>query len=240
MRHNDELDINAYVDGELTPEERLEFLEAMRDNPELSREACELTNLKSQLQLAYANPPGLSAGATARKRSPWGAIAAGTVLLTTGLLGGWVLGTAPNHSERFVMLDAEGRGQAPATAESPETRIVVHLTNPNQAVAGELLDDVEHMLRAYQRDGQPLRVEIVSHGDGLDLLRTRLSEHQERIGKLSQAFGNLTFVACKNTIDRVEVSQGIEVNIIPEAQITGSGVNHVAKRQKEGWSYIRV
>ena len=117
---------------------------------------------------------------------------------------------------------------------------MVHLTNPDQAVAGELLDDVEHMLRAYQQDGQPLRVEIVSHGEGLDLLRSRLSEHRERISALSRTFANLTFVACKNTIDRVQVSQGIEVNMLPEAEVTESGVNHVVKRQKEGWTYIRV
>jgi intracellular sulfur oxidation DsrE/DsrF family protein len=240
MRNNDELEISAYVDGELTPEERIEFLTAMRADPELLREACELNNLKSQLQLAYANPPGLAGTGRTGKRSPWAALAAGTAMLAAGLFGGWVLGTTPHNGDRFVMLDAEGRGQAPATAQSPETRIVVHLTNPDQAVAGELLDDVEHMLRAYQQDGQPLRVEIVSHGEGLDLLRSRLSEHRERISALSRTFENLTFVACKNTIDRVQVSQGIEVNMIPEAEVTESGVNHVVKRQKEGWTYIRV
>ena len=106
--------------------------------------------------------------------------------------------------------------------------------------AGELLADVEQMLQAYERDGRPLRVEIVSHGEGLDLLRTRLSQHQEKIRRLSSVFENLTFVACKNTIDRVEVSEGIEINILPDAEIIDSGVNHVVKRQKEGWAYIRV
>ena len=101
---------------------------------------------------------------------------ASLVMLAAGLTGGWLMGHSPATSERFVMLDAEGRGQAPATAESPETRIVFHLTTPDQTEAGELLRDVEQMLKADQRDGQPLRVEIVSHGEGLDLLRTRLSK----------------------------------------------------------------
>jgi intracellular sulfur oxidation DsrE/DsrF family protein len=240
MRKNDELEINAYVDGELSDEDRIEMLTAMRANPELAREACELTNLKSQLQLAYANPPGIDTCSAGQRRSPWTAIAASLVMLSAGLTGGWMLGHAPASSERFVVLDSEGRGQAPATAESPETRIVFHLTTPDQTEAGELLRDVEQMLKAYQRDGQPLRVEIVSHGDGLDLLRTRLSKHQDKIHELSSVFENLTFVACKNTIDRVEVSEGIEINIVPDAEIIDSGVNHVVKRQKEGWAYIRV
>lgn len=240
MRKHDDLELNAYIDGELSDEERMEMLASMRANPELAREACELNNLKSQLQLAYSDPPGLGNCNIEQRRSPWTALAASLVMLAAGLLGGWVLGTNPATQDRFVMLDTEGRGQAPASADSPETRIVVHLTNSDQLVIGELLDDVEHMLRAYQRDGQPLRVEIVSNGDGLDFLRSRLTHYRDRIHALSETYDNLTFVACKNTIDRVEVSQGIEVNIVPEAEITESGVNRVVTRQKQGWSYIRV
>ena len=237
---NKDFEINAYVDGELSDEDRIEMLAAMRTNPELARAACELTNLKNQVQLAYANPPGIDAYKGRLVRSPWSAMAASLVMLAAGLTGGWLLGHTPAGSDRFVMLDAQGRGQAPAAAESPETRIVFHLTTPDQTEAGELLADVEQMLQAYQQDGQPLRVEIVSHGDGLDLLRTRLSRHQEKIHRLADRFDNLTFVACQNTIDRVEVSEGIEINIVPDAEIINSGVNHVVKRQKEGWAYIRV
>lgn len=240
MSSNDDLELSAYIDGELTDDERVEMLAAMRANPDLAREACELNNLKNQLQLAYANPPGLDKQHSRGRRGPWTAIAASVVMLSAGLVGGMMLGNNTATQERFVILDAEGRGEAPASADSPETRIVVHLTNPDQAVAGELLDDVEQMLKAYERDGQPLRVEIVSHGEGLDFLRSRLSEHRARIHALADHFHNLTFVACKNTIDRVEVSQGIEVNIVPEAEITQSGVEHVVTRQKQGWSYIRV
>lgn len=240
MRKTDELDINAYVDGELSEDDRIEMLAAMRKNPELAREACELSNLKSQLKLAYSSPPGIHAGSVRQYRSSWIAVAASAVMLAAGLTGGWLLGNSPANSERFVMLDSQGRGQAPASAESPETRIVFHLTTPDQTEAGELLADVEQMLKAYKKDGRPLRVEIVSHGDGLDMLRTRLSEHQKRIHELAQMFENLTFVACKNTIDRVEITEGIEINILPEAEIIKSGVNHVVKRQKEGWAYIRV
>ncbi len=100
------------------------------------------------------------------------------------------------QAERVVVLDPDGRGQAPAIASDGETRIVFHLTNPDQTVAGELLDDVEAMLAAYQADGRPLRVEVVSHSDGLGLLRERLSQHKARIHQLAGRYANLTFVAC--------------------------------------------
>ena len=240
MSSKDDIDIHAYVDGELTAEERLEVLAVLRKDPDVAREVCELNNLKSQLELAYAHPPGLGERATVRRRSTWLTLAASVLTLAIGVTGGWLAGHNDTVADRLVLLDPAGRGQAPATAESEETRIVFHITTPDQLVAGELLDDVESMLQAYQREGRNLRVEIVSNGEGLDFLRQGLSQYQARIHQLAESYRNLTFVACKNTIDRLQVEQGIEINVLPDAEVIESGVSHVVERQKEGWAYIRV
>lgn len=243
MSPNDELELNAYLDGELTTDQQAEFLEAMRDDPELARRVCEVGQMKAQLRLAYAEPPQPRRRTAATVRASWPAMAASIALLAVGLLGGWLLHANTSQwtaAQRVVVLDPDGRGQAPAVAEDEETRIVFHLTSADQFVAGELLDEVEGMLDAYAADARPLRVEVVSHSDGLELLQEGLSEHQSRIHALARRFDNLTFVACKNTMDRLEVEHGIEVKLVPDAEVIESGVNHVVKRQKEGWSYIRV
>ncbi|RMG34719.1 MAG: hypothetical protein D6720_08660 [Gammaproteobacteria bacterium] len=239
MNRHDEFDLNAYVDGELTPEENLALLGALQQDPELAKEACQLNNLKAQVKLAYASPPGLQALQRPQRKSAWMAVAAGLLMAAAGGVGGWLASSPMAQPDRLVVLDPDGRGQAPASANSEETRIVFHLTTPDQAAAAELLDDVEKMLQAYEADGRPLRVEIVSNGEGLDILRERLSDYKERIHQLAQRYHNLTFVACKNTIDRLKVQQGIEVNIIPDAEVIDSGVDYVVKRQQEGWIYIR-
>ncbi|MGB5611305.1 MAG: hypothetical protein WBM67_01490 [Sedimenticolaceae bacterium] len=244
MSTNDDLELNAFVDAELSPDQQAEMLESMRSDPELARRACELGQLKAQLRLAYATPPQPRRRSAAKVKASWQAIAAGFALAVFGLISGWLLhANAPGlgtGGDRFVVLDPDGRGQAAAVAESEETRIVFHLTNPDQTVAGELLDEVEGMLAAYQADGRPLRIEVVGHSEGLDLLRERLSQHGERIHRLAQQYSNLTFVACRNTIDRLKVEQGIEVKLIPDAEVIDSGVSHVVTRQQQGWSYIRV
>lgn len=240
MKDLHDLTLHAYVDGELSDAERAELLQAITQDAELAREACALGNLKQQVQLAYTNPPGNKQCTPTSGKTPWLAIAASVLMLAVGSLAGWLLNGTHTAEQRFVMLDAEGRGQAPATADSPETRIVFHLTNADQTLAGELLDDVEHILHAYQHDGKPLRVEIVSNGEGLSLLRARLSQHKQRINQLARLYDNLTFVACKNTIERMQVSEGIDIHILPEAEIIHSGVDHVVKRQRDGWAYIRV
>jgi intracellular sulfur oxidation DsrE/DsrF family protein len=81
---------------------------------------------------------------------------------------------------------------------------------------------------------------VVGHSEGLGLLRERLSQHKDRIRQLAGQYANLTFVACQNTINRLKVERGIEVKLVPDAEVIDSGVSHVVKRQKEGWSYIRV
>lgn len=245
MSDNYELELNAYVDGELSADQQAEFLAAMRDDADLARRACELGQLKKQLRLAYAVPPEAPRGVDSRaRRSRCSGPTAAVALLLFGLIGGWLLHAGLPYgsvaAQRLVVLDPAGRGQAPAVAEDRETRIVFHLTNADQQVAGELLDEVERMLVAYQADGRPLRVEVVSHSEGLTLLRESLSRHKARIHELAGRFDNLTFVACRNSIERLRVEHGIEVKLIPDAELIESGVSHVVKRQREGWSYIRV
>lgn len=245
MNDNDEKDLNAYVDGELLADEKAEILNVMAGNADIARKVCELNNLKSQLQLAYANPPGINRQRNSNTTGSRLGIAAAVSALAIGLSGGWLLhdqmpAAGIAGSERFVLLDPTGSGQAPATVRSEETRIVFHVTDADQTNTGELLDDIEQMLVAYQRESRLLRVEVVGHGEGMDMLRDGLSQHKTRIRGLAQRFDNLTFVACQNTIDRLKVAEGIEIKVLPEATVIESGVSHVVKRQKEGWSYIRV
>lgn len=245
MNANDDLELNAFVDGELSPDQQAEILEAFRQDPDLARRAFELGQLKARMRLAYAQPPLAKKRACATVRSSWHVAVASLILLAVGVATGWSLhpGTplADNaQASRIVLLDPQGRGQTPADAKNHETRIVFHFTSGDQHIAGELLDDVETMLKAYKADHRPLRVEIVSNSDGLALLREHLSQHKVRIHQMAMEFPNLTFVACKNTIERLKVENGIEVKLLPDAHLIESGVHHVVMRQKEGWSYIRV
>ena len=232
--------LQAWLDGEFSARESAELLAQVRADEELSRDVCELRMLKDSVKLAYQDIPEPPVRSHRRDmpRMGW-SIAAALVLLVLGVFVGWNLNPA-GEPARFVMLDPKGTGQAPATAQSNETRIVFHLTNPDMAVAGDLLDEIEIMLGEYQKQGDAIRVEVVAHGDGLGMLRTQFSAHQRRIHSLAEGYPNLTFVACKNTIDRLRVEEGVEIMLLPEVEVIDSGVDHVVRRQKEGWAYIRV
>lgn len=237
---NDE-SLNALVDGELSAEQEAELLERAARDPELSQALCDLRALKHLTRTAYREVPAAPAPGTRRpaRRLGWsaaaalvlGVVVAGWLTTGTGLRGG---------GERFAVLDPDGRGARPAVAADQETRIVFHVLRDEARGVGELLDEVEAMLADYRSRGQRLRVEVVAHAEGLALLRQGLSRHRERIAALADAYPNLAFVACRNTIDRLRVEQGVEVVLLPEAETTASGVAHVVRRQQEGWAYIKV
>lgn len=231
MNNTDELDLMAYVDGELSADQQAEFLATLRDNPELARAACELSELKARVKLAYADLPSARQRQVEGARA-WRTFAAGVALFAFGLLSGWLL----PHGTPLV---SDGQRVA-TTAPEPVTRIVFQLTDADPDVAGALLDDIETMLSTYRSEKRLIRIELVGNNDGLSLYREGLSPHRERIRRFAARFDNLTFFACKNTIDRLYREQGITVKLIPDAEVTASGVAHVAKRQHQGWSYIRV
>ena len=108
-------------------------------------------------------------------------------------------------------------------------------------------DYLEHILfsvgELIRKHGDNVEIVVACFGPGIHLLgdppeRPVAKELQERASSLS-AYG-VRFHACKNTMDRLKVEHGIEVQLLPDAEVIDSGVTHVVKRQRQGWSYIRV
>lgn len=231
--------LNAIVDGEYPMHEQAELMAVVQAHASHSNRLCALRSLKVMVQNAYMEVPAAPGRSRRRRRAGFMGMAASLVLGLATVLGVGLYGDA-RQAERFVVLDADGRGQRPALAEDEETRIVFHLLDGDMDVAGELLDEVETLLADYRHRNMPLRIEVVAHSDGLALLRQRLSRHQKRIASLAEDYPNLAFVACRNTVRRLRVEKGLEVTLVPEARETESGVTHVVKRQQEGWAYIKV
>ncbi|MEJ2619870.1 MAG: hypothetical protein P8163_06300 [Candidatus Thiodiazotropha sp.] len=235
--------LNALVDNEFTPEEQAEKLAQVRRDKVASVELNHLRELKESVRLAYADPPQPNHEPYKMKllHRPY-AIAVSLILFSVGflLLHNLSFPMPWSDSERLILLDPIGQGDRPATASDNSMRVVFHVQNIDHISPGELLDDVESLIEDFQARGETIRVEVVAHGDGLGLLRSKLSTEQQRISQMVKAYPTLTFVACLNTIQRLKVEKGIEVLLLPEATTTESGVAHVVRRQKEGWIYIQV
>lgn len=228
-RYSDEL-INAFVDGELTHEERVELLESATLSDSLKQRICDAQYLKERVQDAY--PETIVAEHDPRRRRFFGhaiAAVAGGVSVLTGL-------RVLDKSEPGVVSLAESKPEL----QHNQSRVVFHISSDDTELADELLNQVEIVLQDYAINSKPIRVDVVANNEGLRLLQLGRSPFPERIRKLDEKYQNLMFAACGNTIDRFRKRFDEPIEILPEAVIIHSGISFVARRQQQGWSYIKA
>ncbi len=234
----DELNLHSLVDGEIAGDERAALHAVLRDDDKLAARVCEIARNKDLVALAYADvdPPQASHAAGGRI---W-AVAAGLIVAALLAASGVQVVFQDPPASRIVLLDPDGSGQQLADPTRDETRMVMHLKAGDMARTGEVLDELEAALEVFRQEGRPVRIELVAQGEGLELLREGLSRYPQRIQDLARRYDNLTFVACRNSVERIGREQDVEVKLLPPVVITRSGVNHVAKRQAQGWAYISI
>lgn len=235
LNYSDEV-ISAFVDGQLTRDERIEILAAATESDLLRRRICEIQQLKELVSSAYpevdetkGRPKTMISGfARYGAVAALGAVSLYAVLATNGQL------TTPRE------LTAERMEAKAVIDESAVSQVVFHVSSGSPAEAAELLDQVELVLTSYADKRQPIRVEVVANNQGIRMLQQGRSGVAQRVAQMHQTYPNLVFAACGNTIERLRKSHGEQIKILPEAVIIRSGVSFVARRQQSGWSYIKV
>lgn len=227
--------LNSLIDGELCEQERREIYALMEKDEILSKQVCELRHVKAMVQLAYPQTceqkvPRIASRHYIRWR---GRSIAASLLVLVLLASGWMLFFPSN-------VKFEGANYSPSSTQVPAQHILLHLTTPDKEAMHEMLIDIEGLFDTALRSGNHLEIQVIAHGDGINLLRSDTSPYPDMIKFLSSRYQGLTFVACRNTIDRLRHDHGIVVELLPEAVIIDSGVAEVIKRQQEGWAYIQV
>ncbi|MEK6771595.1 MAG: hypothetical protein AABY62_08160 [Pseudomonadota bacterium] len=246
--------LNAFVDEQLAPEEKSRLLLSLNSNEALSREVCELRKVRDLVRLAYPEPSavGLRDGRHGRRSGfSASALAATLATLTFGMMLGWFLHTRVADIDQVSQdnipdATAAGRHLAgkpvvtlAATTHNPP-RIILHVTESDPKQLAEMMNDLEGLLRHYKAQNQSVRVEVVTNGDGLALLRADVTPYARRIARLQEQYDNLSFVACQNTLDRLTKEKGITARLLPGVVIIDSGVAQLMRRQNQGWAYIQV
>ncbi len=225
--------ISAFVDDELTPEEKAQAYAQLGDDEALNRQVCELRKVRDLVQLAYKEPPipakGMATFAGARKFGL--GVAAGLMLLIGGITG-WIL-HAPLVNQNSSVAQT-------TTGADTQAKVLFHVSDGQTEHLKTVLDDVEDLMKYYRHSHQKARVEVITNGEGLNLLLTGISPYAERIQKMQKEYHGLTFVACQNTIDRYQQELGLTVKLLPGVVTIDSGVAQIMRRQHQGWAYLQV
>ena len=234
--------LNAFIDDELSLEEKQEVYNAFREDEALRKKCCELQKTRELIKLNYQTvelPEKYQAPLQDNNRN-WffRSIAAGILVLTGSLLG-WFSHKQVVSAGSWVTTTQNQ--YVPVTQfQQPDNRILMHVSTGNPYRLNILLDETEAMLKQAKESGQSLAIEILANSAGLELVKYEDTDYNKRLLMLQQQYSNLMVSACSKTIELLEANQGFEFPIMPRATVVRSSINEVIKRQQEGWTYIRI
>ncbi len=222
--------LNAFVDNQMTLEDKEEVYSAISNDQALNQQVCEIRKVRDLIQTAYRDVPvppdtGKSSN-NSFKSNGWRNLAAG-VVLALGIVVGW-------------QINSVDTGNTVAIASADKIKVLFHLNSDKPDTVNEALTEVENLLKHYEDTHQNAVVEFVTNGNGLSLLRRDKTKHEKRIKALQQKYSNLVFVACQNTISRLKREQGVTAQLVEGVVVIDSGVAQIMRRQHQGWAYIQV
>jgi intracellular sulfur oxidation DsrE/DsrF family protein len=111
-------------------------------------------------------------------------------------------------------------------------RVVIELNVPGPAAYQAILGNVENIRKAFAPD--PIQVEIVCRGPGINMLIAKDNRLTDRIRKAQKA--GVVFAGCSNTMRAMHLDRKF---LFPFVQVVDAGVAEVVRKQEAGWSYLK-
>ena len=226
--------LNAFVDGELEPEERGAVFDEAERSEDLDQRLCQQRKLKELVQHAYKDVPQprrLLSGRGPRTSFLNVAVAASLLLLVGAASGLFIHGFVNPSSHT-----GEQTAMTEARAVTAMQKYILHVSSGETEQMRLALQKAQELLSGSEADN-PRRVEIVANERGLDLLRSDITPFSAEISELANK--SVVFYACSKAIQRLE-ENGIKVKLVPEANPGYTALDRVVIRMKDGWQYIKI
>lgn len=233
--------LNAFIDDQVSTNEKAEILDAIRHDNELSQRVCELQKIQNMVQLSYQSidVPEHHAGKVNNfqtKKINW--FAAASFILFFGGIIGWFTHQAIN-SERLI--DIADLTLHPVTHnDSEQWKLMLHVSTAEPHRLDIVLSEAESLLKEYSNSSRKLKLEILANSEGLALVTNKGESYNQKLQVLQQKYKNLAVLVCGETLHRVQKKQGKKLELLPDTRIVPSAINQIVKRQQNGWSYIRI
>jgi len=118
-------------------------------------------------------------------------------------------------------------------------RLVLQVNTNEPAMMNLALNNATNVAQYYQDLGEKVKIEVVTFGPGLHMLRDDTSPVKARIKAIKESTPAISFKACGNTQENMHKAENKEIPLIPEATVVKSGVVRVMELQEQGWTYVR-
>jgi uncharacterized protein len=142
----------------------------------------------------------------------------------------------PTHSSKAKSLKAFAAIPAP----KPH-RILIQVNQNDPAVMNLALNNATNLIDYYRAKHVDIKIDMVTYGPGLHMLRDDTSPVKDRIKQLKDyAFpSTVQFSACNNTKENMEKKEGKPITLVSEAVVVPAGVVHLTELQEKGWTYLK-
>ncbi|MGY3149384.1 intracellular sulfur oxidation DsrE/DsrF family protein [Bradyrhizobium sp. USDA 3397] len=131
------------------------------------------------------------------------------------------------------------RSENRPTAKNKEHRLILQVNSNDAAAMNLTLNNATNVVQHYKDMGEKVKIEVITFGPGLHMLRTDTSPVKDRIETMSMSTPEVMFKACGNTRENMRKHENKEIRLIPEAQVVNSGVVHIMEREEQGWTYVK-
>jgi hypothetical protein len=153
-------------------------------------------------------------------------------LAKTALATGKSAATARPQKRSTVALTAHPAAQK-------EHRLILQVNTNDAATMNLTLNNATNAAQYYEKAGEPVKIEVVAFGPGLNMLREDTSPVKARIETMALSTPEVSFKACGITQEAMRKAEGKDIPIVPQAEVVPSGVVRVMQREEEGWSYVK-
>jgi intracellular sulfur oxidation DsrE/DsrF family protein len=128
---------------------------------------------------------------------------------------------------------------AQSVPDSQTHRLILQVNTNDPPAMNLALNNATNVAQHYKEVGEKVKIEVVTFGPGLHMLRDDTSPVKARIEQMALSTPEVSFKACGNTQEKMHKAEHKDIPIIPQAQVVSSGVVRVMELQEKGWTYIK-
>lgn len=240
--------VSAYVDKELDNQQAKDFEKAMLNDASLLDEVSQYAELKDKIKLSYAKEHTnkyKNHHSCERHGSFLGnckqAVAAALVL-AIGLFTFNNISVGKNTSIdelQTASLQDAPQGFKLNPVKFDQNKLLLHVSSSEPEDLEKVLFQAESLLAQYEKNNLSLQLEVIANSGGVDLMRTSVSPHAQKIRELQTRYEKVQFVACVNTLSRLAKS-GENTELLPGITADIPVVEKIIGRIQNGWTYVKI
>lgn len=141
--------------------------------------------------------------------------------------------TATQKRSAFARMDD------PTATKKKEHHLILQVNTNDPAAMNLALNNATNVAQYYKDVSEKVKIEVVTFGPGLHMLRADTSPVKARIEEMALSTPEVSFKACGNTQEKMQKAENKDIPIVRQADVVKSGVVRVMELQEMGWSYVK-